>query len=520
MRVYRAGELSQSDITAIATKLALAGVTEAFFHSEAYDLLENWTGQLRRLRDEAKRGEAVAIQPKQVIGGDLAHMAASQRGRLLAERYGQIAVHPESECVFTYNGAIWQKVPDSELRREMAAIYRENDVNYSTNGVNNAVEAMKLEIPVVGLQQPGLIGFANGVYDLASGAFSPHSPDNWLMNHNNILFTSSTPGENLRDNAPHFHQWLSHAAGRDALKMQRICAALFMVLAKRYDWQMFIEVTGEGGSGKSVFTAIAALLAGEHNTSSGNMKALDEARGRAQFVGKSLIILPDQPKYSGEGTGIKAITGGDPVEIDGKYEKQFTTVLHAVVLATNNEPMTFTERNGGVARRRVIFPFDIPVQEPDKDPDLPQKIARELPVIIRRLLATFADQNKAKSLLMAQRNSLEAMTVKCNSDPLYGFCRHIVTLAEAVGMMMGNKNIVPRAPRTYLYHAYLSYMEAHGFERPLTLTRFGKDFPKVMAEYGAEYKRAKTNTGWRYNMDLAESAEDWLPATPLVPTAT
>lgn len=67
-------------------------------------------------------------------------------------------------------------------------------------------------------------------------------------------------------------------------------------------------------------TAIASLLTGAHNTASGNMKALDEARGRAQFVGKSLIILPDQPRYTGEGIGIKAITGGDPVEIDGKYE--------------------------------------------------------------------------------------------------------------------------------------------------------------------------------------------------------
>ncbi|WP_240740666.1 hypothetical protein [Lelliottia amnigena] len=111
-----------------------------------------------------------------------------------------------------------------------------------------------------------------------------------------------------------------HGAGGDANRAKRILAALFMVLVNRHDWQLFIEVTGEGGSGESVFTAIASLLTGAHNTASGNMKALDEARGRAQFVGKSLIILPDQPRYTGEGIGIKAITGGDPVEIDGKYE--------------------------------------------------------------------------------------------------------------------------------------------------------------------------------------------------------
>lgn len=128
--------------------------------------------------------------------------------------------------------------------------------------------------------------------------------------------------------------------------MQRIAAALFMVLANRYDWQLFLEITGEGGSGKSVFTHIATMLAGAHNTASGNMAALDSARGRAQFVGKSMITLPDQPKYSGEGTGIKAITGGDAVEIDPKHEHQYTAVLRAVVVATNNTPMIFTERAG------------------------------------------------------------------------------------------------------------------------------------------------------------------------------
>ncbi|PHM36292.1 DNA primase [Xenorhabdus mauleonii] len=102
-----------------------------------------------------------------------------------------------------------------------------------------------------------------------------------------------------------------------------------MILANRYDWQLFIEVTSEGGSGKSVLTYIATLLAGEHNTASGNMRALDEARGRYQFVGKSLITLPDQVKYVGEGAGIKAITGGDLIEVDGKYEMQFPTIIKA-----------------------------------------------------------------------------------------------------------------------------------------------------------------------------------------------
>ncbi|MCU6163169.1 DNA primase, partial [Enterobacter bugandensis] len=100
------------------------------------------------------------------------------------------------------------------------------------------------------------------------------------------------------------------------------------------------------------------------------------------------------------------------MEIDGKYEKQFSTLITAVVLATNNEPMSFTERQGGIARRRVIFAFNHPVKEADKDPLIGEKIAAELPVVIRCLLAEFADQDNARKLLLEQRDSREAMGIK------------------------------------------------------------------------------------------------------------
>ncbi|MDC9622150.1 primase-like DNA-binding domain-containing protein [Xenorhabdus sp. XENO-7] len=467
-------------------------------------------GEKRLMEAEAVIHES---KPKKA-NNNLAQMAASQRGALVVERYGEVAVNPESDMVYHFNGTTWQTVSDNELRRAMVAIFDQYETPYSPNGINNAICAMKLQVPIIGEQRQDLIGFRNGVYELSTQQFTPHQPEHWLMNHNGITFTPPAIGENLPDHAPDFYRWLSHAAGSNENKMARIKAALFMILANRYDWQLFIEVTGEGGSGKSIFTYIATLLAGEHNTASGNMRALDEARGRYQFVGKSLITLPDQVKYVGEGAGIKAITGGDLIEVDGKYEKQFSTVIKAVVLATNNEPMSFTERNGGIARRRVIFPFNIPVKESEKDPQLPEKISQELPVIIRHLLTEFADQNKAKKLLQAQRDSNEALTVKSNSDPLYRFCGYLVSVNDATGMKMGNKNISPRAPRLYLYHAYLSFMEAHGFERPLTLTKFGESLPKIMLEYRKEYRKVRTNKGYSYNVELSGEAEEWLPSVP------
>ncbi len=508
-RVYRAGELSEADLTIIATKLAIAGVKRAYLLNDAGELVEDWTEQLERLRSDREllKGLATASSAEDV---DLRHMTENSRAALLAARYDGIAMHTASETVYTYRNGIWVRTPLIELRREMVAIYEENETEYSSRRINGIVDTLKIQIPALPDPLNDVIAFTNGVYDLKTEAFSPHAPENGITSHNGIEYTPATSGENLHDNAPHFHQWLSHAANNDPMKMRTICAALYMVLANRYDWQLFLEITGAGGSGKSIFTHVATLLAGEHNTASGSMAALDSARGRAQFVGKRVITLPDQPKYSGEGTGIKAITGGDAVEIDPKHEHQYTAILQAVVIATNNAPMIFTERAGGVARRRVIFQFNNRVTDKDKDPKLPEKIGREIPVIVRRLLATFPDPDFAKQLLLAQRDSDEALEVKIKTDPLYAFCSYLEKLTDCVGMLVGNKN-PPYRPRIYLYHAYLAFLEAHGHDRPLSLNKFAEGMTTTMREFNHEYLRDKKTKGVFTNVNLKDNADDWLP---------
>lgn len=441
----------------------------------------------------------------------LSQMAASQRAELLAERYHPIAVNTITGDVWHYTGELWDKVPDTLLYREMALIFNENNTPFSAFSIKNIIETMKLQIPAIGEPSTHLIGFKNGVYDLKTQLFRPHSQNDWLQHHNGILFTPIQTDETLASCAPNFSKWLAHAAGSDQSKVARIKAALFMVLANRYDWQLFLEVTGQGGSGKSIFTRLASLLAGEHNTASGSMTALDTARGRAQFVGKSLIILPDQVKYVGEGAGIKAVTGGDLVEIDGKYEKQFSTVLTAVVIATNNMPMTFSERNGGIARRRIIFPFDRVVKDSDKDPLLADKIANELPVIIRHLFNQFTDQEKAKGLLLEQRNSAEALSVKCETDPVIDMCGAVLFMDTATGLRMGKANDIPRNPRKFLYHLYLEYMDANGLNKPLSVQNFSKAVKAAALEYGKVYLTRQINGRTQTNVGLTDKINDFLP---------
>lgn len=457
--------------------------------------------------------EVIPLQPEHESPAPMIDkMSASQRATLLIERLGEVAINMEAERVYHYSGSLWEPLTDTELRREMAAIFTEHSAPFSDKGVGAAVSTMKLMIPALGQPAADLIGFANGVYDMAARRFRPHSPSDGLLNHNGINYAQPLHGECIEHHAPSFTKWLNHAAEGDAGKMERIKAALFMVLANRYDWQLFLEVTGEGGSGKSVFANIAAMLAGgPRNTGSGNMAALDYARGRAQFVDKRLILLPDQPKYIGDGSGIKAITGGDMVEIDGKYEKQFAAVIQAVVLATNNEPMVITERNGGVSRRRVIFTFNQVVTEADKDPLLGEKIAAELPVVIRHLLTLFADPERARRRLLEQRCSDDALTIKRATDPVIDLCAMLAFMDEPKGLFMGGNSSVKQEPRRYLYHLYLAYLDYHGLGRPLSVQKFSQAVKSAVRELGGAYMTRKVKGYTQTNAEPTDAAEVFMP---------
>ncbi|EKO1262989.1 toprim domain-containing protein [Salmonella enterica] len=440
-------------------------------------------------------------------------MSTSEKAMRVHEHYGEaLAVDANGQLLSRYEAGIWKIIPPSDFARDVAGLFQRLRAPFSSGKIASVVETLKLIIPQQDAPARRLIGFRNGVLDTATGTFSPHHKSHWLRTLCDVDFTPPVEGETLETHAPHFWRWLDRAAGGKPEKRDVILAALFMVLANRYDWQLFLEVTGPGGSGKSILAEIATMLAGEDNATSATIETLESPRERAALIGFSLIRLPDQEKWSGDGAGLKAITGGDAVSVDPKYKDAYSTHIPAVILAVNNNPMRFTDRSGGVSRRRVILHFPEQIAPEERDPQLKNKIARELAVIVRQLMQKFSDPMTARTLLQSQQNSDEALSIKRDADPAFDFCGYLEALPDPDGMYIGNANIIPRQPRLYLYHAYLAYMEAHGSRNTLSLTMFGKGLPAMLKEYGLSYEKRRKNQGIQTNLTLREESNaDWLP---------
>lgn len=277
-------------------------------------------------------------------------MSTSEKAMRVHEHYGEaLAVDANGQLLSRYEAGIWKIIPPSDFARDVAGLFQRLRAPFSSGKIASVVDTLKLIIPQQDAPARRLIGFRNGVLDTATGTFSPHHKSHWLRTLCDVDFTPPVEGETLETHAPDFWRWLDRAAGGRPEKRDVILAALFMVLANRYDWQLFLEVTGPGGSGKSILAEIATMLAGEDNATSATIETLESPRERAALIGFSLIRLPDQEKWSGDGAGLKAITGGDTVSVDPKYKDAYSTHIPAVILAVNNNPMRFTDRSGGVS---------------------------------------------------------------------------------------------------------------------------------------------------------------------------
>lgn len=224
-------------------------------------------------------------------------MSTSEKAMRVHEHYGEaLAVDANGQLLSRYEAGIWKIIPPSDFARDVAGLFQRLRAPFSSGKIASVVETLKLIIPQQDAPARRLIGFRNGVLDTATGTFSPHHKSHWLRTLCDVDFTPPVEGETLETHAPHFWRWLDRAAGGKPEKRDVILAALFMVLANRYDWQLFLEVTGPGGSGKSILAEIATMLAGEDNATSATIETLESPRERAALIGFSLIRLPDQEK--------------------------------------------------------------------------------------------------------------------------------------------------------------------------------------------------------------------------------
>lgn len=503
--IFQYGELSSDQLDEICLNLAkhTEAQTVALYNSIG-DRMEDLSGYIERMR----KGDTVANEQEDRGWLNRDEMikdssATSEKAKAFKQWLGlDLALQRGSREIYAYNGNLWQQLDDETLEEKAVQFFEVNQLLYSDVSVLRLINTLKIQLPKMIEPSPSLIYFRNGTLNRNTLLFEPIKREDFVTSCLNCDYSDQPQP------TPHFNHWLEFVANGNEQKKTNILAALYAVLTNRYDWQLFFEITGDGGSGKSVFAKIATMLVGSNSTAQGRLEDMDDPKGRENFINKNLIISSEQSRYGGDGAGLKSITGGDPVSINPKYRKPFDTVIQSLVMIVNNEATRFTERCGGIDRRRVIYCFDRVVPDEQRDPDLLAKIEQEISGVVYQLMQRFKDPMDAKRALYNQQGSEEALEVKSQTDHITEFCGYFFTSEQCNGLFVGNAGMF-RAERTHLYPAYLAFTRAGGIKSELSLNNFAISLKQGLKQHGnkPDYAKKRTKSGFRTNVHFKDVEE-------------
>lgn len=421
----------------------------------------------------------------------------SERYRYFKDWYNNLLAKDEfTESLYFYNGKKWEKLKTDGLNKIIISFLEYYGVEYGMHNVKSLSDLIIAKTEILNKPNPDYISFSNGVIHRNTGKFLPHSPDYFLRSNLNVFYSFE------KKETPNFDKWINWAAQNNPEKKKRILAAFYMILTNSYQWQLFLEITGEGGSGKSIFNEIAIMLVGEDNATSINFKDLEKISSRTKLLDKMLIFAPDQGNIVSDGSILKALTGGDMMSFEPKYKDPFDARIQSIFLMTNNKPAIFTEHAGGIARRRVLFHFAEKVPDEMKDEHLKEKIAEELPQIIHLLIDTFKNNpQEAKFLLEAQKDSKEAIKIKMKMDHLMHFASFFETRAQINGLKRGDVKDYAKA-HTALYSAYREYCTFHNEKHPIKNRNFLDEFSQALKEHKNRYPLQLKKTAGEYKTNV------------------
>ncbi|MGA1713319.1 MAG: PriCT-2 domain-containing protein, partial [bacterium] len=181
--------------------------------------------------------------------------------------------------------------------------------------------------------------FTNGVLEVETRELHPFQRDLYITQQMPYDYDASATCEDIV-------KWLKHTQHNSWNRTQVLRAWLRATLLGCYEIQKFVEIVGPGKSGKSTYANLAVALVGKSNTYSTDFENMEKNRFEAAaYMGKKLLLFQDADRWGGSVSRLKAITGGDWIRSERKYQGETLDPFqyHGMVIITANEAIQSTD---------------------------------------------------------------------------------------------------------------------------------------------------------------------------------
>jgi DNA primase catalytic core len=223
---------------------------------------------------------------------------------------------------------------------------------WSSFRATEVAEYLRVDAPTL-WERPSraILNLRNGLLDLDTRELTEHDPS--------YLSSVQIPVDyDTRASCGAWEAFVEEVFPKDALELAWEIIAT--VMCPDASMQRAILLQGLGGNGKSTYLRGVIAFIGRQNISSLSLHKLEQDRfSVAGLIGKLANICPDLPSTHLEETGtFKAITGGDYVRAEYKYQESFDFLPFAKLLFSANHFPRSSDDSEAFFDRWHVIPFE------------------------------------------------------------------------------------------------------------------------------------------------------------------
>lgn len=302
--------------------------------------------------------------------------------RRFFERSNSYVAH--SKLCFTWNGKHYSPYENSLLE-----FFAQQNFNpYAHTGMTSEFKNLVLRTNVVNPASwsettKRKINFQNGVLDLETMDFLPHSKD--------IGFRYVLPYDyDPTAKAPRFLQFMQEIMQCDQERIDILMEfGGYALSGDDCKGAKALFLTGEGSNGKSTFVKVLKALAGKPNYQTISLKDFSNMERRHALDGALFNIAEETPDRVADSNDFKNLVDGGELKVRKLFSDDYTIENRAKLIFTCNTLPASYDHTMGYRRRLLLIPFDACFTGVTDDKDLDKKLYSELAGIFNLLLAGY-----------------------------------------------------------------------------------------------------------------------------------
>lgn len=306
---------------------------------------------------------------------------------------------------------------------------------------------------------PWLMGVPNGVLDLRTGKLRAGRQDDHITKQAGVRFDPAAK-------CPRWEQFIREVLSHDDELVTFFRRAIGYTLTGDLREDCWFGCHGSGSNGKSTLFRVLHRILGEYSYVA-PFSLVERGQGTRRdfdiaYLQNMRFVMASETREGGvwDEERLKRLSGGDPLHAEIKHGAEFEFMpSHKLWFMFNHQPRV-RDHSTGFWRRVRLIPFETKFEGSNRDPQLDEKLDRELSGILTWAVNASMEWQKF-GLTLPEAVRAASTRYELDEDPLSEFIEKHLRL-DGNGF-----------PLSQAYSVYKDWCRTEHIDHPLGRNRFG-----------------------------------------------